>query len=144
LDVPVLSLQRGQTLKTTMRALALVAIGVPGVASAQPPSASLDELLRTLERIERIQPDGNRSTALIDPLRNLALRYQEDEDRELAAAARERAHEVVRVNYGLDSLEQAPQIRQSIANEEARANPAAVWNMEPDLVRLAEREPDDV
>lgn len=144
LDVPMLSLERRRTLKTAMAALVLVAVVEPGRSVAQSPSSPVEELVRTLERIEERDPKGDRSPELVEPLQSLTLHYLENGDHSLAAATIDRALQVVRMHYGLYSLEQAPLIRQSIANEEARENHAAVWDMEQELLTLARRNPDDL
>jgi hypothetical protein len=116
----------------------------PGVGFEQAASAPADELIHTIESIAERAPDASRSAELIDPLQTLALRYQENGSHERAVAVIERALDVVRVNYGLHSLEQAPLIQLSIDNEAARNNRVAVWALEQDLLILAERNPDDL
>ena len=134
-----------QTLRGTARILTLAVVVVePGVGFAQALAAPVDELVHTIASIEQREPDGARSAALIDPLQTLALRYQENGSHERAAVVIERALDVVRVNYGLHSLEQAPLIRLSIDNEEARGNHSAVWALEQELLILAKRHPDDL
>jgi len=81
---------------------------------------------------------------LIGPLTALGLLYQESGDHLLATSAVDRARQVIRVNYGLYTLEQAPLIQQSIHNEEARGNLTAAWDLEQELLTLARRHPDDV
>jgi len=121
-----------------------VALLDPRFGFAQAPSASLDEVIRQLENIEEGDLASSRAAELIDPLRTLALRYQEEGSHEAAAAAIERALAIIRVNYGLHSLEQAPVILQSIDNEEARDNHGAVWASEQVLLDLARRHPHDL
>ena len=52
--------------------------------------------------------------------------------------------QVIRANYGLRSLEQAPLLQQRIRSEEARGNFAAAWELEQDLITLARRQPNDL
>ena len=52
--------------------------------------------------------EGLRSPSLISMLTDLGLLYQDDGDHALAAVALEEARHVVRVNFGLHTLEQLP------------------------------------
>jgi len=126
---------------------ALAALAAPsGAALAQAPSrtTAVDELVETIERIESESDDGALAAELIDPLEELALRYAENDDYALAAATIERALDVVRVNYGLYSLEQAPLLQQYVANEKARGDPGSAWELEQELITLLHRHPDDL
>src|SRR5690606_38680429 len=60
------------------------------------------------------------------------------------AAALERARQIVRVNYGLNSLVEAPLLRQLARSEEARGDFDAAWYLEQELLSLAERHPGDL
>jgi hypothetical protein len=124
---------------TLMLAVALLG---PRFAFAQAPS--FDELIRKLENMEEQDLGRFRSADLIEPLKTLALRHQEDGSHAVAAALIERALEVIRVNYGLHSLEQAPVILQSIDIEQARDNHGEVWALEQVLLNLARRHPHDL
>jgi hypothetical protein len=120
-------------------AVALVAAGACSLAVfSQPVSDSAAARVRQLsERIEQEQSrNGPHSEGLIEPLTALALRYQEDGDRDLAAAAIEEATQVVRANYGLHSLEQAPLLEQAIRNEESRGDAETAWDLEQELLSL--------
>ena len=119
-------------------ALALSATSIAQPAAQQQTVASLqDEIRETQLR------DGEHSPALIGPLTALGLVYQETREPLLAATALREAVQVVRVNYGLHSLEQAPLIRQMIANAESIGDHRTAWDLEQDLLRLAARHPDD-
>ena len=127
----------------------LPALGVAPLTPAQPdvfdPAASSERQRQLVEQIEDEQGRaGNLSEGLIEPLRNLAFLYRETEDHGLAVAAIGRARDVVRVNYGLHSFEQASLLRQAIETEEARGNVEAAWNLEQELLTLARRHRDDV
>ena len=52
--------------------------------------------------------------------------------------------QVIRANYGLRSLEQAPLLQQRIRSEERRGDFAAAWELEQDLLTLARRQRDDL
>jgi hypothetical protein len=62
----------------------------------------------------------------------------------LAIAAIEQALQVMRANYGLRSLEQAPLMRQRIRSEEERGNFAAAWDLERALQTMAAAHPEDL
>lgn len=124
----------------------LAAIALPGAGftqAAQPPPQ--DPESRIAEQIREKQAQtGIHSPSLVDPLTALALLYQEDGDHGLAVETIERARQVVRVNFGLYSLEEAPLLRQLIYSEEARGNVEAAWDLEQELLTLIERHPDDL
>lgn len=88
--------------------------------------------------------NGPYSEQLIPSLTALALLYQEEGDRELASAAIEQALQVVRANYGLHSLEQAPLLEQAIRNEELRGDAEAAWDLGQDLLSLVKKNPNDL
>jgi hypothetical protein len=145
---------------------ALAAVATTWAASSQPDSSpaaddsprvtsdrsrrqaldsAADRQRQIAERIEQEQSrNGPRSEGLIGPLSALALFYQENGDDRLAAPVIKRIRELVRANYGLHSLGQAPLIRQLIANEEAIGNDATAWDLEQELLTLARRHPDDL
>jgi hypothetical protein len=77
-------------------------------------------------------------------LSELALLYQEADDRALASATIERALQVVRANYGLYSLAQAPLISRLVANEATAGNHETAWEIEDELLTLAKRHPEDL
>lgn len=134
-----------QTLKA-LAVLTLLAVAAPCTSVAQSAlESAADRQRQIVEEIEREQSlNGPRSEALIAPLTALALLYQENGDRGLATATIERVLEVVRANYGLHSLEQAPLIWQLIANEERLGNVDASWNLQKELLTLARRHPEDL
>ena len=88
--------------------------------------------------------NGRDSTDWIDPLTALGLLYQEDGDYPLAAAAFERARQIVRINYGLYSIEEVRLLRLLIRNAEAMGDVETAWHLEQELLTLAERHPDDL
>jgi tetratricopeptide (TPR) repeat protein len=128
--------------------LLIVALGVPREDAAQTPPGNgdvEDALTLISERIVDAQARGGPyAKELIDPLTRLSVFYQEQDDYAGEAAALEQALQVVRANYGLRSLEQAPLIRQRIENEESIGNYAAAWDLEQALLTLARRHPDDL
>ena len=133
-----------QTLKATAKILVLTALAArTAVALGQ--VANDEQQRQIVEKIEEILArNGPRSPDLVDPLAGLGLLYQESEDHGLAIAAIERAVEIVRVNYGLHSLDQAPLIRQLIHIAELKRDHTAAWELEQELLTLARRHPDDL
>lgn len=127
--------------------LAVVMISTPCRALSQQllERPATDTQRRIIEEIREIETrDGPNSAELIEPLAALGMLHHESGDPVLAAVASQRALEVVRITYGLHSLEQAPLIRQLIASQEALGQSSAAWNLEQDLLALAERHPDDL
>lgn len=143
----MVSFKTGRTIMRAAAILTLSAVAPPHVVVSQPSSspAADEEAVRLAERIEQRQSrDGVHSPELIDPLKGLALYYQDQGDHVRAIAALEQARQVFRVNYGLHDLGEAPLLRQLIRNEDARGNAEAAWELEQRLLRLAGRHPDDV
>jgi hypothetical protein len=127
--------------------LLLAAIAVPGVAVAQrnAPFAARDEQRQLLDAIQWLQSEeGPYALTLLDPFKTLSLLYRDSGDYRLAIAASQRALQVVRANHGLRSLEQAPLIREQILSQRAIGNTEAAWELEEELLTLAERHPDDL
>jgi hypothetical protein len=128
--------------------LIVIALVAPAVAFAPRGAAALDNDPSTLDRLEAeivaIEArDGPDAEHLIEPLAALGAYYQEQGDDGLALAATQRARELVRKNFGLYSLDQAPLIRRLMDSEESIGDPVATWNLEQDLLLLAERHPGD-
>src|SRR5687768_1071565 len=110
-------------------AIACALLAVAAVAArpsfAQPTieRAADDTRSDVTERIRQAQSQGGPySKELIDPLTTLSLLYREDGQSVLADAVIEQALQVMRANYGLRSLEQAPLLRQRIRSEEDRGD----------------------
>ena len=123
----------------------IVALGViPGTGFAQAGRAP-DSAERILEEIRAAQTDeGPRSPALIQLLAELGSLYEAEGEHALATAALEEARQLVRVNYGLHTIEQLPLIQQALANQRALGNFAMVQALEEELLDLAARNPDDL
>ena len=123
--------------------LALVA-WLPTVGSSQQGSAADEQRRIVAERIERaLAQGGPYSKDLIDPLTTLVELYQDDGHHDLATAATEQALQVIRANYGLRSLDQAPLIQERIRSEEERGNHTEAWELEQALLTLARANPRD-
>jgi len=124
--------------------VALLAVAASQTAVSQPSQRSAEIRQELSERILATQSeDGPYSPELIDPLTTLSLSYEEDGLHDLSAAVTEQALQVIRANYGLRSLEQAPLIRQRITSEETRGNFSEAWDLEGELLRLARAHPED-
>jgi hypothetical protein len=123
--------------------LTLVAC-VPRIASSQPGPITEEQRRIIAERIEEARAQGGPySKELIDPLTSLAELYSESGNHDLAMAVSEQAMQVIRANYGLRSLDQAPLMRERIRSEEERGNAALAWELEQALLTLARANPDD-
>jgi len=125
----------------------LTAIAVSSSALSQPELdlAATDAQRRIVEEIREILMQRSPNDAeLIGPFTALGLSYQESGDYLLSSTVIQRALEVVRVNYGLYSLEQASLIQQLIDNEDEMGNVAVAWDLEQELLALARRNPDDL
>jgi hypothetical protein len=123
------------------------AASVPCTSYSQPGLDSLAEAeMQTISnRIREVEADGGPySKELIDPLTSLASLYAESGNHDLAAAVTEQALQVIRANYGLRSLDQAPLIQQRIQSEQSRGNAEAAWELERALLTLARAHRDDV
>lgn len=108
-----------------------------------------DERQQMIEDLQReiqaaASQDDHKSAGLIDPLAALGSLYQDDGDHLRAAAATERALHLIRFNYGLHSLDQAPLIRQSIQSADAIGDVETAWDLEQELLSLAERHAGDL
>ena len=127
-------------------AILVFAACAASVASSQPDGdAAADRQRQLVVAIEQAEARGGPYSAeLMAPLTSLAVLHQEAGDRDLAAAVIERLLHVVRVNYGLYSLEQAPLLAQLIANAEAAGNAETAWELQDDLLTLARRNPEDL
>jgi hypothetical protein len=123
---------------------------LPGVAAApvglsQSLRADAERLQQIIDQVQQEESrNGPYSEALIRPLSDLALIYQDGGDHDLAVAVIHRVRQVVRATEGLHSLEQIPLIQQMIANEEAIGRFENAWQLEQDLLTLARRHPDDM
>lgn len=132
-----------RTLNVAACICVLAIIAGPGVASSQ--AISQQRELELTAAIEQAASEyGVQSKELIEPLTALSLYYEEAGTYGIADATIERLLQVIRANYGLYSLDQAPSIRRLIMHAQERGNPLAAWNLELDLLRLAARNPDDI
>jgi hypothetical protein len=82
--------------------------------------------------------------ASVEPLRALALRYEEAGDHAAAIIALEEARYITRVHEGLSSANEALLLRQQIRSERALGGHERVWNFEQDMVTIARQHLDDI
>jgi hypothetical protein len=127
-----------------MTAWILLALGAPVAAGSQEiaPAPIIDGLQEQVRVLE--EQDGPNSPDLIQPLAALGLAYREHGEPALATAALESAVHLVRFNFGPHSLEQAPLIRQLIANADSLGDHWSAWQLERDLMSLARRHPHEL
>lgn len=119
-------------------------ITAPGIAWSQL-SDFLDRELELTGEVDDVQLEyGPQSPELIEPLTALSMFYEEAGNLTLADATIERLLSVIRANYGLYTLDQAPSIRTLIAHERERGNAVGAWELEQGLIRLGLRNPDDL
>jgi len=127
--------------KLALLALVSVCSTLPRTGDAESVADREEQIV--LRIVEEQAKNGAHSENLIEPLTDLGLLYQERGRNTLATAALEQARQVVRANYGLNALEEAPLIRQIIRNEEAVGRIESAWKLEQRLLQLAKRYPKD-
>jgi len=134
------------TRKAACVLLVIAVLGAPSSAFSQRFDRDAEDVIESLQsEIQDIDSrDGPASSALIEPLTALGEIFRENDDHIPALAATQRAREVVRRNYGLNALEQAPLIRALIESEKALGRHAESWALEQELLSLARRHPDDL
>jgi hypothetical protein len=127
------------------RNVALFIVAAPYAAFAQfdSPQTTEDAVQELVDEIGEIQSLDSNSPDLIEPLNALSLIYEERGDSELALALIARATEVIKVNHGLHTLDEAQLMRRSIRIERARGNSEVAWNEEQELLTLIRRHPND-
>lgn len=130
-------------LATAASAAALLA---SGTVFAQPVFgfATTDPQVELVERIAELRAEGGPTPAdVIEPLRALALQYQETGDHALAIVALEEARYVTRVHQGLASADEALLLRQQIRSEKDLGDHERVWDLEQDMITIARQHHDD-
>jgi len=133
------------TLTHRLFVLTAAAAVVSGGLFAQPDLASIAPEEQLRRQITELQAEGSATPAgLIEPLRALALLYEENGDHVLAIAALEQARHVTRVHQGLSSADEALLLKQQIRNEEAMGQHDRVWDLEQDMVTIARQNHDDI
>ena len=115
-------------------------------AFAQPElTATNEQQAKLVQQIAETRAPGEATPAgLIEPLRALALSYEEAGDHAEAIVALEEARYVTRVHKGLSSAEEALLLRQQIRNEKALGLDERVWDLEQEMVTIARQNHDDI
>ena len=127
-------------------AASAAALVASGTVFAQPvlELATIDPQVELVQRIAELRAEGGPTPAnVIEPLRALALQYQENGDHSLAIVALEEARHVTRVHQGLTSADEAVLLRQQIRSEKERGDHQRVWDLEQDMVTIARQHHDD-
>jgi hypothetical protein len=141
--VLVVSFGACKTLQRIAATAALASVIAAGPARAA--DDAFDERERQLlTQVEEIKARDASSPEMLDALRGLIVLYRENERHASAITAIEAALQIVRVEYGLYSLDQVPLMFQQIYAEEARGNSPEVWRLEQELLTLLRRHPDDL
>jgi hypothetical protein len=143
-----------QTLKKAIRIVVLASVAAAHAGFTQPevePLQNDDERglinvpVLIAEQIDEIQMlAGYNSTDLIEPLMALGRSHQEEGNHDLAVGAFQRARQVVRVNFGLFSLDEAPMMWELVRLWEARGNIELGWDLEQALLARMRRYPGDL
>ena len=130
----------------TQRLLVIAAAtaAVCGGLFAQARAPSTEEQLR--QEIAELQTETGlaRPAEVVDPLRALALLYEEDGDYALASATLEEARYVTRVHNGLTSADEALLLRQQVRSEKALGLYDRAWDLEQDMLTIARQHHDDI
>jgi hypothetical protein len=123
----------------------MLALAAARYAAALEPDPAADPQQVALEEVQKVlAASGAYSPDLMEPLTRLIVLYIEDGEDDLAVVAIERAVQIVRVNNGLHSLDQAPLIQQLIRIEETRGRPNVAWDLQQSLLTLVRRHPNDL
>jgi hypothetical protein len=131
------------------KVLVVAAAAASAAAFAQPTDqlVPIEPEQRLLEQVEELRAEqGLNAEGLVEPLRGLALLYQEAGDHALAATTLEGARQVLRANHGLHSatIDEALVLQQQIHSEKALGNGERVWNLQYDLINIARQHLDDM
>jgi hypothetical protein len=134
---------------STSKLLVVAAAAACAAALAQPTDqlVPIEPEQRLLGQVEELRAEqGLNAEGLVEPLRGLALLYQEAGDHALAAATLEEARQVLRANHGLHSatVDEALVLQQQIHSERALGNGERVWNLQYDLINIARQHLDDM
>lgn len=117
-----------------------------GARAAQPDSAAAasDPEKQLLDRIGELKTAGGPTAPdLVEPLRALALLYQENSQDAFATVAFEEARYVTRVRQGLASADEALLLRLQIRSEKELGDLYRVRELEQEMVTIARRNHDD-
>jgi tetratricopeptide (TPR) repeat protein len=133
-----------------LRALEWVACAVAFAAPAAGLAEAVSDPVAQREQglIDRIAAEqsenGPHSLPLVESFTELGQLYEDANLKAPAAAAFEQARGVIRANYGLSSLEEAPGLEALIRVEESMGYVEEPWELEQELLGLARANPDDL
>ncbi len=135
-------------LRASKAAVLLLMLCAP-VATGAPANADFDHATAAEQRIQdsiasELAAHGAHSEALIPLFTELGHLYRESGLQAPAVAAFEEARGVVRANYGLSSLDEAPLVQELIRIEEQLGYIQEPWRLEHELLALAAAHPDDL
>jgi len=123
-----------------------LALGVPCLAAAE--SASDVAARRERELVDRIAAEesvnGPHSPLLGELFSDLGLLYEDSNLKAPAVTAYEQARGVIRANNGLSSLDEASVLEALIRTQEDLGYVEEPWELEQELVALADAHPSDV
>lgn len=125
-----------------LAAIASLASGTVFAQPARPTEPPTEQLRRQITELQA-ETGQARPAELVDPLRALALLYEEDGDHTLATITLEEARHVTRVHNGLSSAEEALLLRQQVRSEKALGLHGRAWNLEQEMTTMARRHLDD-
>src|SRR5262245_34389515 len=130
----------------TQRLLVITAAAaaVSGGLFAQSEAGSIDREQQLLEHIAAVRAEGGPTPQeLVEPLRALALLYEEADQPVAAITALEEARHVTRVHQGLASADEALLLRQQVRSEKALGLHERAWDHEQDMVTIARQHHED-
>jgi hypothetical protein len=119
------------------------------IAIGAPASTDFDHTAAAEQRIQEsiaseLAAHGAHSETLIPLITQLGHLYRESGLEAPAVVAFEEARGVVRANYGLSSLEEAPLVEELIRVEEHMGYVQEPWQLEHELLALAAAHPDEL
>ena len=126
-----------------------IAAAASGAALGQPAAETvpIDSKRLLREQIDQVRAEeGGSAEGLIAPLRGLALLHQEDGEHTAAILALQEARQIVRARHGLFSatVEEAELLRQQIQSEKALGYGDRAWDLQQELVTIAQQHYDDI
>lgn len=129
--------------------LVIAAAAASGAALAQPTRelVPIEAEQPLLEQIAELRANGGLyAEGLKEPLRALALLYQEAGDHVRAVLALQEARRVLRANLGLFSatVDEALLLSQQIRSEKALGSGERVWDLQHELIIIARQHLDDL
>jgi hypothetical protein len=122
---------------------ALAPLNVPAQSGPESPSKGDRQDQLTAKIAETEARYGPYSPQLIEAWTDIAQYYRGEGIHAREAAAISQAAQISRATYGLYSLEQVPLLQQLLRSHEELGDAAGVWDLERELMELAEKHPHD-